>query len=165
LDADNDGDGVKEGSWLDLHFPIQQTSDGREYAVLHPVTMQKLPGKLNLNTIRHWEVFAELVDNPLILDRTPESDPKNGINPQGLITQDRTLDEHGKIPAVRRDRWLEYLIERDGGFIPGYDPRDTVNAHCKLLIPDSPTAVPFRSPTDPQPASNNPEIMESIKRF
>jgi hypothetical protein len=111
----------------------------------NPVTMQNLPGRLNLNTIRHWEVFAGLVDNPLILDRTLESNPNNEINPQGFVTQDRTLDEHGKIPAVRRDRWLEYLIERDGGFIPGYDPRDTVNAHCKLLIPGSPTAVPFRS--------------------
>lgn len=50
LDSDNDGDGVREGIWLDLRYPLQETADGRKYAVLHSFTIYDLDGRIDLNS-------------------------------------------------------------------------------------------------------------------
>ncbi|MFN5437994.1 MAG: hypothetical protein ACK5ES_25785, partial [Planctomyces sp.] len=49
LDVDNDGDGTKEGIWMDLNFPIQETSDGVQYAILHSLTIYDLDSLIDLN--------------------------------------------------------------------------------------------------------------------
>lgn len=48
-DADNDGDGVKEGIWMDLDFPVQSLSDGRMYVPLFSFTVLDADGLINLN--------------------------------------------------------------------------------------------------------------------
>lgn len=49
FDVDNDSDGIREGIWLDLDFPVQELSDGTTYTVLHSVTVYDLNGLFNLN--------------------------------------------------------------------------------------------------------------------
>jgi len=99
------------------------------------VALSRVPGKLNLNTIRHWEVYAGLVDNPILLDR----EPNLGAN---RFTTDRTMG--GTLAPVNRDRWREYLVARDGKTVSGYDA--TANTASQYLIPGTPNARPFRSP-------------------
>jgi hypothetical protein len=49
LDADNDGDNIREGIWIDTHFPVQEDSNGKLYTVLHSFTIYDLDGLINLN--------------------------------------------------------------------------------------------------------------------
>lgn len=49
LDVDNDGDGIREGIWIDTHFPVQEDSNGKLYTVLHSFTIYDLDGLINLN--------------------------------------------------------------------------------------------------------------------
>lgn len=108
------------------------------------IALSRVPGKVNLNTIRHWEVYAGLVDNPTVLDRVPKPDVPNGINVAGRITLDRTLDENASVPTNPRDRWMEYLRERDGDYVNGYDPQ--VGQQRRMLVPGMPGATPFHAP-------------------
>jgi hypothetical protein len=48
-DVDNDGDGVKEGIWLDLDYPVQTMSDGRKFVPLFSFTVVDDDGLINLN--------------------------------------------------------------------------------------------------------------------
>lgn len=48
-DVDNDGDGVKEGIWMDLDYPVQSLSDGRKYVPLFSFTVTDADGLINLN--------------------------------------------------------------------------------------------------------------------
>ncbi len=48
-DIDNDGDGVLEGVWLDLDYPVQQTPDGRYFIPLFSFTVYDADGLINLN--------------------------------------------------------------------------------------------------------------------
>ena len=115
------------------------------------VALQRVPGKVNINTIRDWEVYAGLVDNPIVLDRMPTPTPGNPgppavlpVNPEGQITTDRTRDENGGIPNDTRDRWVEYLRERDGAFVDGFDPQAA--APRTFLMPGMPRSKPFHAP-------------------
>lgn len=101
------------------------------------LTLDRLPGKLNLNTLRHWEVYAGLIDNPVIMDRDTD------LN-SGRTTLDRTPNENGN--SVGRDRWHEFLLERDGEFVAGYDPRPGVQSAKAYLLPGTANARPFRAP-------------------
>lgn len=97
------------------------------------LTLARIPGKLNINTMRHWEVYAGLIDNPMFLDR-----PDGGTSSN--ITIDRTPGNSG-VP-VNRDRWLEMLLTRDGS-VTG---RDIGTSNKSLFyLPGVPGAKPFRS--------------------
>jgi hypothetical protein len=110
------------------------------------VALEKVPGKLNLNTIRHWEVYAGLIDNPIILDREP-----NPLN--NRFTVDRTLNSASS--AVNRDRWFEFLKNRDGVAIASYDPRPGVQQSRNFFLPGTPNAKPFRAHGFRRPGTNN----------
>ena len=49
LDADNDGDGTKEGIWMDVDFPVQTLPDGRMCVPLISATIIDAEGLINLN--------------------------------------------------------------------------------------------------------------------
>jgi len=48
-DVDNDNDGIREGVWLDLDFPVQELSDGTLYIPMFSFTVYELDSLLNLN--------------------------------------------------------------------------------------------------------------------
>lgn len=49
-DVDNDGDGIREGVWLDLDFPVSQLADGRSCVPMFSFTVMDADGLINLNT-------------------------------------------------------------------------------------------------------------------
>ena len=63
-DVDNDGDGIPEGVWLDLDFPVQETIDGKQYVPLYSMTVIDADALLNLNVhgnlTRVWNGNMEL---------------------------------------------------------------------------------------------------------
>lgn len=48
-DVDNDGDGIREGVWLDLDYPIQDLADGRSFVPMFSFTVVDSDGLINLN--------------------------------------------------------------------------------------------------------------------
>jgi hypothetical protein len=56
LDVDNDGDGIREGIWVDLDFPVQEDSNGEQFVPLFSLTVVDLEALLNLNA--HGNVAA-----------------------------------------------------------------------------------------------------------
>ena len=77
LASDNDGDGIKEGVWMDLAYPVQETPDGILYATLHSFTIYDLDPKLDLNI--HGNL-AGLPRAAQIVDKTI-SFPGDPVNP------------------------------------------------------------------------------------
>jgi hypothetical protein len=49
-DVDNDGDGIREGVWLDLDFPVSELADGRSCVPMFSFTVMDADGLMNLNT-------------------------------------------------------------------------------------------------------------------
>jgi len=119
------------------------------------VSLPRVPGKINVNTIREWEVYAGLIDNPTFLDR-----PVAG---SGMFTVDRSPNSGGG--SVNRDRWFEFLQQRDGNSVPGYDP--VAGAAKRFLIPATPNANPFHSPghVGSFPATDNAINQTMLQEF
>jgi hypothetical protein len=111
------------------------------------LTLQKLPGKLNINMIRHREVFAGLIDNPYLADvpnladLTPAysgggTDPGNGYQDSPFMTS---------VAGVGgRDLWHQMMNDRDGRPLPSWNP--TTSTTLSYWLPGTPNAHPFRSP-------------------
>ncbi|MEQ9411486.1 MAG: hypothetical protein RIK87_27475 [Fuerstiella sp.] len=97
----------------------------------------RVPGRLNLNMIRHLEVLAGLIDDPMFAE--PDADRL------------RSPFLRGQTPgSAFRDRWLEFVRERDGGVVDGYfDPTPALpgsgDESTRFLIPGTPRSRPFRS--------------------
>ncbi|MEO1996633.1 MAG: hypothetical protein ABGZ17_15300, partial [Planctomycetaceae bacterium] len=90
LDSDNDGDGIKEGIWLDLQYPIQLTTDGTYYATLHSFTIYDLDALLDLNAVgnvaqlpRDVKIDGSIV-GPAGLGSVPLSDSNQGLGPNEI---------------------------------------------------------------------------------
>ena len=99
----------------------------------------RLPGKININMIRHLEVYAGLIDDPMF------AHPHLGGAPQTEFLQDATL-------GGPRDRWQEYIDQRDGGTVSSLmdpTPNDPMNTGdgttYDVTLPGTPNASPFRS--------------------
>lgn len=79
----------------------------------------RIPGRINLNTIRHPEVMAALIDNPELFTPTERDIDGNGAATAGLedYNGNGNLD-HG-LPGraandATHDWWLDHLRSRDG---------------------------------------------------
>lgn len=121
------------------------------------LTRHRLPGKINLNAIRHIEVYAGLIDDENLarvpLYMTPEDtstavDTNNRFMP---FTAERTFANSGRTavtgvaattPDSHRDRWFELIAERDG-VNSTYDPVSGISQN--FWVPNSITSRPFRS--------------------
>ena len=100
------------------------------------LAQSRLPGKINLNMIRHLEVFAGLMDDPALADV------------DNLRTASPFLSE--RAAAGGHDRWFEFVQERDGGIVGGYyDPTPALpnsgDETFDFHIPGVPDSQPFRS--------------------
>ena len=143
--------------------PLNEARDNRWYRMLQFVevpsrvhrmlgnylTLNRMPGKINLNMIRHREVYAGLIDSPFLMDvpDTIDATPHfTGTPPDlGNSFEDGpfTFPAGGGSP----DRWQEFITERDGitrSHDPGVPSRSPAGA-AQFLIPGMPNAVPFRS--------------------
>jgi len=107
------------------------------------ISIKRLPGKLNVNTIRHREVYAGLLDDTELMSVPPEVDfPVNGDKDGPFAT---AVEVNGVHPAVfhtagNRDRWLEFINERDGNVSSEFNGNPFDH-----WIPGTPNSRPFRS--------------------
>ncbi len=130
VETDNDRR-TYDNSWFRLFRFVEVPS--RVHRMLgNYVSLDRVPGKLNLNTLRHWEVYAGLIDNPAILDRETTSTAQR-------VTIDRSPNEAGG--TVDRDRWREFLEARDGVTLTA-----SGGTAVDLIAPGTLQSKPFRSP-------------------
>lgn len=110
------------------------------------LTLNRMPGKINLNMIRHREVYAGLIDSPFLMDvpntvdTTPFYTGPPGGNPPNQF-------EDGPFTQPVRggsDRWREFLEERDG-LIRSHDPTGFAPGVARFYIPGLPNSNPFRT--------------------
>ena len=108
------------------------------------INLQRLPGKLNLNTIRLREVYAGLLDDLNIANLPVMTDTNGNGDLDGPFLTSTTPDGNDATPGLTtgRDRWLELINERDGYV-------NTVNGDtgvaAQMWLPGTPNSRPFRS--------------------
>ncbi|MEZ6062448.1 MAG: hypothetical protein R3C19_19055 [Planctomycetaceae bacterium] len=141
--------------------PIESAEDNRWYRLLQFVevpsrvnrmlgnylALNRLPGKLNPNMIRHREVYAGLIDDPnfatapVLADAAPQNGAEDGPFLPGLAP----LDGTDATPGLSvRDRWHEFINERDG-LVTSWDPTAPTPQVANFWIPGTPNSRPFRS--------------------
>jgi len=98
--------------------------------------LNRLPGKQNINMFRHMEVYAGLIDDPMFADFASITATDTGRLDGPFLDGDVLGEE-------TRDRWQEFLTERDGDSVTSYDT--STAASRQYIIPGTPNAKPFRS--------------------
>ena len=112
------------------------------------LTLNRLPGKINLNMIRHREVYAGLIDSPFLMDvpntfdTTPFYTGPPGGNPANQFEDGPFTHPAGDTAGT--DRWREFLEERDG-LIRSHDPTGFAPGAARFQIPGLPNSNPFRT--------------------
>lgn len=164
-----------EGMFLQPAFPANPVigsataDDNRWYRLLQMVevpsrlnrmlgnylALNRTPGKVNLNGVRHIEVYAGLVDDPFFGTIPYRRDPNNNATPfdqdnryapflqnttPGNITQTNVTSVNGALGF--KDRYFEFVAQRDG-LTTTYDP--ILNATTNFWIPGTPNATPFHA--------------------
>lgn len=103
----------------------------------NPLNFTRVPGKINLNTIRHPEVMAGLIDD-VQLHSAPEREGTPGV-PLVDYNGNASID-YGVLDRVTagpdRDYWFDTLESRDG-----------VDPVSGLMLPGTTASRPFRDPS------------------
>ncbi len=104
------------------------------------LTQQKFPGKININTLRHREVLAGLIDNPAFADVPNLLDSNTNSLEDGpfLVSRDYLDDSNS---SNGRDVWQDFMRDRDGRPVKSFQ---TGIGAMNFLIPGTPNARPFR---------------------
>jgi hypothetical protein len=103
--------------------------------------LKRVPGKINLNGIRHPEVLMGLLDEPNMFALLNEDANNNGVMDAG---EDRNgnglLDRYAQdiFEPATRDWYQQFLISRDA-----FDPY-SMSVGVPLILPGSPASRPFR---------------------
>lgn len=162
--------GPNDNAWYRLLQYVEVPS-GVNTMLGNYLSRQRLPGKVNLNGIRHIEVYAGLIDDALIADvplaaapPAAGNDPNNRYAPftrssaspipMNDAAASRPLADTGATAAIDatatavslpgyKDRWFEFVAERDGA-TGMFDP--VLGGMTTFWIPGTPNAKPFRSP-------------------
>lgn len=108
------------------------------------LALERVPGKLNINMLRHREVYAGLIDSPhfadvqRLADATAGGPGSNGFEDAPFLVSD---------PASMggRDLWHEFINNRDGLTVGSYDPTAVTPGARQYWLPGTPNARPFRS--------------------
>lgn len=140
-----------ESMFLQPNFPNSNSwDDNRWYRLLQFVEVpsrvhrmlgnylaqQKIPGKININMVRHREVLAGLLDNPYLANVPKLADANGNLAEDGpFMTSNPLLDG--------RDTWRNFVTDRDGASVTGWDP--AAGASRQFFLPGTPNANPFRS--------------------
>ncbi|MCA9012027.1 MAG: hypothetical protein KDB01_19880, partial [Planctomycetaceae bacterium] len=117
------------------------------------VSIKRLPGKLNPNTIRHREVYAGLLDDTELLNTLPAVDVNANGDEDGPFTVATAAAAEG-VDTINsggvRDRWLEFINERDGNVLSRFDPTPANPSsgdenELNHWIPGTPNSRPFHA--------------------
>jgi len=137
-------------------IPINTARDNRWYRLFQFVevpsrvhrmlgnylTLQRVPGKLNVNMIRHREVLAGLIDNPLFADVAPLFDLAPPNNNSSNNEEDSPFMT-STASAGNRDAWFDLIKDRDGRPMNSFNPATA--AVASFWLPATAHANPFRS--------------------
>jgi hypothetical protein len=98
-----------------------------------PFGTNRVPGRINLNTARHPEVLAALLDDPELF-----RPPNVGANRFGLLGN-VSVEPGSPVSSMNendasRDWWTDFLWSRDG-----------LHPETNLMLPGMPYSKPFRS--------------------
>ena len=129
---------------------IESSRDNRWYRLLQFVEVEsrvhkmlgnyiaqtRIPGKININMIRHREVLAGLIDNPFLAD-VP------GLADLGEATREDAPFMTSASAFDSRDLYSDFMKERDGASVTSWDP--SASGPKQYFIPGTPNARPFRS--------------------
>jgi hypothetical protein len=116
-----------------------------------PLGFYRTPGKINLNTVRHPDVLAGLLDESDIYALNFSAQYPAGQNFPANLSMPMSLpDQNGDTvanpsaggPAGTRDWWLQFLTARDG-----VDPLPTANGGTNLSLPGMPRYPSGTAPT------------------
>uniref|UniRef100_A0A7C2PA23 Uncharacterized protein n=1 Tax=Schlesneria paludicola TaxID=360056 RepID=A0A7C2PA23_9PLAN len=120
LDVDNDGDGIRDGVWIDLDFPVQELADGTLYVPLFSFTVYDLDALFNLNA--HGNIQNLLFNYPGAMVFNNQSNPfgwnanlNSGAGGMDFIAASNT----GMMPSEVNPAWG--LTARRGANLEG-DP-------------------------------------------
>ena len=126
----------------------------------NPLNTIRDPGKINLNTIRHPEVLAALIDDRSVIQQEFGTDDVNG---DGTFNSPEDTNGNGGLPQFLadqtgepgRDWWIDFLTARDG-----FDPLNGGLSLPGTIGPGTGAfgSRPFRSFGDPL---NGPTYIES----
>ncbi len=138
------------------------------------LALSRTPGKVNLNGIRHIEVYAGLLDDPFFATLPYLRDPANppsvfdADNRYAPFLQNRTPGNSASTDVTNvdavlpyKDRWFEFIAQRDG-VTTTYDP--VLNATTSFWIPGTPNANPFHAPGQTLLNVNDNGLSRSIFR-
>jgi hypothetical protein len=100
------------------------------------IAQTRIPGKININMIRHREVLAGLIDNPFLAD-VP------GLADLGEATREDAPFMTSAPSLGSRDLYSDFARDRDGASVTSWDP--TASVAKQYFIPGTPNARPFRS--------------------
>lgn len=127
-------DAARDNRWYRLLQFVEVPS--RVHRMLgNYLAQNRIPGKLNINMIRHREVLAGLIDNPFLADVPPLVDANlNSYEDGNFLTSNATMGA--------RDLYRDFMADRDGRPVSSYDPG--TGATPKFWIPGTPGARPFR---------------------
>jgi hypothetical protein len=146
----NDIANATDNRWYRL-FQFVEVPSRVNRMVGDDVTLKRLPGKLNLNTIRDREVYAGYIDEPEFMTQNPLLDANGNGDEDGPFSDSVAVDGlDGIDSATGRDRWLELINERDGNVIGLFDPTPALPGSGDEVardywIPGTPNSRPFRS--------------------
>jgi len=110
------------------------------------LTQNRLPGKINLNMIRHREVYAGLIDSPFLMDVPDTNDRTPYFTGPGSDLGNNFEDGPFTYPAGGSgvDRWLQFIQDRDGVTV-SHDPTGSAPGVSRFTIPGMPGSNPFRT--------------------
>lgn len=168
------GNDVDDNAWYRLLQYVEVPSRVNEMLGNY-LTRRRVPGKVNLNCLRHIEVYAGLIDDPLLADipfhvvpsTTTVVDTNNQYAPFMNATDTpipysvvgaRATAGPTLVPGITspasdyKDRWFELISERDGS-VAVHDP--VQGATTDFWIPGTPSAKPFRSVGSRTPLTTN----------
>jgi len=145
FDVDVDGDGVKEGIWIDAGLPVRMSSSGKMYKPLVSYTVLDMDGRTNVNTHGNrgqvfWttgldgKAYYGINSNAIAPDGTPMTTPMirgAGYGPGGVrlaYTFEAILDiartMYGMPVDERGERAAWYLMTGYGAHTGATDPND-----------------------------------------
>lgn len=127
-------DAARDNRWYRLLQFVEVPS--RVHRMLgNYLAQNRIPGKLNMNMIRHREVLAGLIDDPYLADVPPLADSNlNAFEDAPFMTSAPTMGG--------RDFFQDFMAERDGRPVAGFDP--VAGLGRLFWMPGTPGSHPFR---------------------
>jgi hypothetical protein len=137
------------------HRQLEEPNQVTAGSIGGPLLFYRTPGKINLNTLRHPDVLAGLLDESDIYSLTYSTTfpalPSPPSFPSGLQVPFSLPDLNGdtvvnpptpSLPPNARDSWLQFLASRDG-----VDPLPTTSGGTNLMLPGLPRYPSGITPT------------------